>query len=439
MHLLDLFRKNIEEDQLLDLVDKYSEDMQLHRAEVVSMLRVAAWCLQNDFTRRPSMSMVVKVLEGDVNVESDLDYFFSNPSLPNMRAGVENQEVHIVTTTPLLPSVLSGPRKEHSDFSLSHLYCFIIELQNSFTQPILSQKKPIRTPSSSSPIATLHLDVGDASDTGVASDSDDLHAGDASACTVAKPNLTVADPRLTVADPCLTVANPLFTVADPPRLTVADPLHSFQLTTVRDGSARRPFAMVQLVAKLVDGSTRQLFATVQLVAKLVDGSTRQLFATVQLAGRSRRVKFYEFHSKPSRFKSSRILLEENRRKHSPNGHELLSALSTLLLQGRREVPGHWLNTRASSYRLGITKQYLGTRGLNYWSLQGYRTYDFANYELSALTIQPWMLSGDLLYSISILTSGNDKGEEEEDKDAKTKKPIHGVKILEVGFEFCTYR
>ncbi|KAK7861363.1 ep1-like glycoprotein 2 [Quercus suber] len=107
----------------------YSEDMQLHRAEVVSMMRVAAWCLQNDFTRRPSMSMVVKVLEGDVNVESDLDYFFSNPSLPNMRAGVENQEVHIVTTTPLLPSVLSGPRKEHSDFSLSHLYCFIIEIE----------------------------------------------------------------------------------------------------------------------------------------------------------------------------------------------------------------------------------------------------------------------------------------------------------------------
>ena len=33
MHLLDLFKKNIKEDQLLDLVDKYSEDMQLHGAE----------------------------------------------------------------------------------------------------------------------------------------------------------------------------------------------------------------------------------------------------------------------------------------------------------------------------------------------------------------------------------------------------------------------
>ena len=56
------------------------------------------------------MSMVVKVLEGAVNVESDLDYFFSNPSLPIMRAGVENQEVHIVATSSLFPSILSGPR-----------------------------------------------------------------------------------------------------------------------------------------------------------------------------------------------------------------------------------------------------------------------------------------------------------------------------------------
>ena len=95
---------------MLDLVDKCSEDMQLHGVEVVNMMRVAAWCLQNDFTRRPSMSMVIKVLEGVVNVESDLDYFFSNPSLPNMRVGVENQEVHIVSASSLFPSILSRPR-----------------------------------------------------------------------------------------------------------------------------------------------------------------------------------------------------------------------------------------------------------------------------------------------------------------------------------------
>ena len=27
MHLLDLFKKNIEEDQLLDIIDKYNEDI----------------------------------------------------------------------------------------------------------------------------------------------------------------------------------------------------------------------------------------------------------------------------------------------------------------------------------------------------------------------------------------------------------------------------
>ena len=30
MRLLELFKKKIEEDRVLDLVDKYSEDMQLH-------------------------------------------------------------------------------------------------------------------------------------------------------------------------------------------------------------------------------------------------------------------------------------------------------------------------------------------------------------------------------------------------------------------------
>jgi serine/threonine protein kinase len=78
MHLLHLFKKKIEEDRLLDLVDNYSEDMQLHGAEVVNMMRVAARCLQIDYTKRPSMSMVVKVLEDVENVESNLDYFFWN-------------------------------------------------------------------------------------------------------------------------------------------------------------------------------------------------------------------------------------------------------------------------------------------------------------------------------------------------------------------------
>nr|TKR75111.1 G-type lectin S-receptor-like serine/threonine-protein kinase RKS1 [Populus alba] len=70
--------KRAQEDQLIDMVDNSSEDMQLHRLEAAEMMRVAIWCLQSDHTRRPSMSTVVKVLEGTMGVEADLDYCLQN-------------------------------------------------------------------------------------------------------------------------------------------------------------------------------------------------------------------------------------------------------------------------------------------------------------------------------------------------------------------------
>ncbi|RVW23604.1 G-type lectin S-receptor-like serine/threonine-protein kinase SD2-5 [Vitis vinifera] len=69
IHLLSLFKRKAKEDQMLDLVDKCSEDMQLHGAEAVEMMRLDAWCLQNYTGRRPSMSMVIKVLEGLIDVK----------------------------------------------------------------------------------------------------------------------------------------------------------------------------------------------------------------------------------------------------------------------------------------------------------------------------------------------------------------------------------
>ncbi|MFS8000974.1 putative protein kinase RLK-Pelle-SD-2b family [Helianthus anomalus] len=62
-HLLGVFQQCWEQGTLLDIVDKYSEDMQTHGSEVVEMMKVAAWCLQTNYTRRPSMSSVVLVLE----------------------------------------------------------------------------------------------------------------------------------------------------------------------------------------------------------------------------------------------------------------------------------------------------------------------------------------------------------------------------------------
>ncbi|KAK2633353.1 hypothetical protein Ddye_032750 [Dipteronia dyeriana] len=64
--------------------------MQIHGEEVVNMMKVAAWCLQSDFVKRPSMSMVIKVLEGVSEIEHNLDYNFSYPPL----ATVSHQEVN---------------------------------------------------------------------------------------------------------------------------------------------------------------------------------------------------------------------------------------------------------------------------------------------------------------------------------------------------------
>ncbi|KAL4620634.1 hypothetical protein ACB092_06G169800 [Castanea dentata] len=110
MHLLNLFKRKAEEGQLLDMVDKSSEDMQLHGAEVVNMLRVAAWCLQSHFIRRPSMSVVVKVLEGVMHVEDNLDYNFSSPPALREKTAVVHNEGAVEAATPLLPEELSGPR-----------------------------------------------------------------------------------------------------------------------------------------------------------------------------------------------------------------------------------------------------------------------------------------------------------------------------------------
>ncbi|CAL5342877.1 unnamed protein product [Camellia sinensis] len=110
MRIAGLFKRKAEEERLLDVVDKYNDDMQTHRAEVVEMMRVAVWCLQSDFSRRPSMSVVVKVLEGSVDVESNLDFSFTTPVVPRAITVAGHQEDDIGAATPLFASALSGPR-----------------------------------------------------------------------------------------------------------------------------------------------------------------------------------------------------------------------------------------------------------------------------------------------------------------------------------------
>ncbi|CAN4103170.1 unnamed protein product [Withania somnifera] len=106
MHLLSLFKRKAKETQFSEMVDENCGDMQLHREEAVEMMKIAAWCLQSDHTKRPSMSLVVKVLQGLVTAATDLDYSFPYP--PTASA---NQEGEVVVPISLpVPSELSGPR-----------------------------------------------------------------------------------------------------------------------------------------------------------------------------------------------------------------------------------------------------------------------------------------------------------------------------------------
>ena len=108
MHLLSIFKRKAEEEQLADIIDKHSEDMEEHGEEVMEMTRVAAWCLQSDYAKRPSMSVVVKVLEGSVGVEINLDYSFSYSPLSGKSLAQGYKAAS--ASPPLLPWTLSGPR-----------------------------------------------------------------------------------------------------------------------------------------------------------------------------------------------------------------------------------------------------------------------------------------------------------------------------------------
>ncbi|KAF8006162.1 hypothetical protein BT93_K0467 [Corymbia citriodora subsp. variegata] len=110
MYLLSLFKRKAKEERLLDIVDKSSDDMQLNGPHTVNMMRIAAWCLQGDHMRRPSMSMVIKALEGIVEVREDLDYNFSAPPSTSEAARFGHMDVEFGANTALLPSILSGPR-----------------------------------------------------------------------------------------------------------------------------------------------------------------------------------------------------------------------------------------------------------------------------------------------------------------------------------------
>lgn len=124
-----LFQNCWGQGTLLSIVDRCSEDMQSHGIEVTEMMKVASWCLQTDFTRRPSMSSVVNVLEGVMNVESNLDYnFLWTISMQKITDGYEKR------SKPMSASILSGPRWGEVHWGSSGPFlCIFLRLMSSFS------------------------------------------------------------------------------------------------------------------------------------------------------------------------------------------------------------------------------------------------------------------------------------------------------------------
>lgn len=105
IQLITLLQWKAENGKLEDMIDENSDDMHLHKEEVVEVMKLAMWCLQSDKNRRPAMSLVVKVIEGERDVEANLDYNFFDLSpaisVPVIRSSSSAQPA---------ASILSAPR-----------------------------------------------------------------------------------------------------------------------------------------------------------------------------------------------------------------------------------------------------------------------------------------------------------------------------------------
>jgi hypothetical protein len=105
IHLISLLQEKAKNDKLEDMIDRNCEDMHIHKEDVIGMTNLAIWCLQSDASRRPAMSLVVKVMEGERQVEPYLEYnFFDLSALNAVPVGETN-----LSTLPIA-SALTSPR-----------------------------------------------------------------------------------------------------------------------------------------------------------------------------------------------------------------------------------------------------------------------------------------------------------------------------------------
>jgi len=104
-HLITLLEERVKNGQLAELIDKHNNDMQVHKQEVIQVMKLAMWCLQIDCKRRPQMSDVVKVMDGTMDVETNIDHNFvaRNRTIFGVAGNA-------ASSSPYLASDVSGPR-----------------------------------------------------------------------------------------------------------------------------------------------------------------------------------------------------------------------------------------------------------------------------------------------------------------------------------------
>uniref|UniRef100_B9H119 Protein kinase domain-containing protein n=1 Tax=Populus trichocarpa TaxID=3694 RepID=B9H119_POPTR len=103
-HLVRMLQNKAEEYRLLDIVENVDECMQSDKEEMLRMIKIGAWCLQDDPERMPLMSTVVKILDGVMEVDTNLVYEFSHSLIASPIAN------HHISSAKGPASVLFNPR-----------------------------------------------------------------------------------------------------------------------------------------------------------------------------------------------------------------------------------------------------------------------------------------------------------------------------------------
>lgn len=109
INLTSVIQDKMKSEQLMDILDSKIFSVESATSDIedaIRMAKLAMWCLESDSNRRPAMSVVVKIIEGAMDFENDMQNHIFNAT----RATQANIEILTNLSLPHSASLLSGPR-----------------------------------------------------------------------------------------------------------------------------------------------------------------------------------------------------------------------------------------------------------------------------------------------------------------------------------------